>query len=145
MNSVPRVFRKHAKILDNDTPIGADPLTGLGRGERDRLTGGPGRDVFVLGTAAGVLYNDGNPNTAGTADYALITDFNPAEDFLQIRGSRSSYQLGSSPAGLPIGVALFLREAVPELMAIVQGVNSLDLNASYFTTVEPKAWTPAST
>ncbi len=121
--------------LGNDTLIGADPLIGLGRGESDRLTGGPGRDVFVLGTAAGVFYNDGNPNTAGTADYALITDFNPAEDFLQLRGSRSSYQVGSSPAGLPTGVALFLREAVPELIAIVQGVNSLDLNASYFTTV----------
>jgi len=121
--------------LGNDTLTGADALTGLGRGESDRLTGGPGRDVFVLGTTTGVFYNDGTTSTAGTADYALITDFNLAEDVLQIRGSRSNYQLGSSPAGLPTGVALFLREAVPELIAIVQGVSRLDLNASYFLTV----------
>ncbi|MFQ3680326.1 MAG: hypothetical protein SNJ60_07465, partial [Pseudanabaenaceae cyanobacterium] len=121
--------------LGNDTLIGVDLSAGRGRGEIDRLTGGPGRDVFVLGTTAGVFYHDGNSNSSGTADYALIADFNPAEDFLQIRGSRSNYQLGSSPAGLPTGVALFLREAVPELIAIVQGVGSLDLNAGYFLTV----------
>ncbi|NJK60594.1 MAG: hypothetical protein HC918_10625 [Oscillatoriales cyanobacterium SM2_1_8] len=88
-----------------------------------------------MGTTAGAFYNDGTASTSGTTDYALITDFNPAEDFLQIWGNRANYQLGSSPAGLPTGVALFLKEAVPELVAVVQGVASLDLSAGYFVTV----------
>jgi Ca2+-binding RTX toxin-like protein len=53
--------------------------TNPGKGEIDTLTGGTGKDVFVLGSGSTVYYDDSDVATSGTADYALITDFNPAD------------------------------------------------------------------
>ncbi|MDZ8106198.1 MAG: hypothetical protein RM338_11325 [Nostoc sp. DedQUE12a] len=119
---------------------GADVLTGgdtaaRGVAEIDRLTGGTGSDRFVLGTTFGAFYSDGNTSTSGLGDYALIADFNPLEDTIQLSGSKSSYSLGAVPTGLATGTALFLNENSPELIAIIQGSTNLSLSASYFLTV----------
>ena len=83
---------------------GADTLNGsdlahAGRGEIDVLTGEAGADVFVLGEAAQVFYEDGDSATAGLLDYALITDFNPTEDFIQLVGDRTDYRLETATGG----------------------------------------------
>ncbi len=114
----------------NDTLIGADPLTGRGRAEIDRLAGGTGADRFVLGTREGVFYRG-----EGNRDYALILDFNSSEDVIQLSGSKSNYSLGSAPSGLPSGTALFNNQGGSDLIAIIQGSGGLSLNASYFVTV----------
>lgn len=104
-------------------------------GEIDILTGGTGSDTFVLGTPAKVFYDDGNDTTNGTGDYALITDFNPNVDVIQLGWSKDNYILGAVPEGLPEGTAIFLDkpgDEPDELIAIVQGVTGLDLNQSYF-------------
>jgi Ca2+-binding RTX toxin-like protein len=119
---------------DNDVLTGADPLTGKGLSEIDRLTGGAGRDRFVLGATGGTFYNDGKISTSGISDYTLIADFNALEDTIQLSGSKSKYSLGLAPVGLPTGTAVFLKESTPELIAIVQGSTSLSLNANYFVT-----------
>ncbi|MBR8841170.1 MAG: hypothetical protein DSM106950_46335 [Stigonema ocellatum SAG 48.90 = DSM 106950] len=114
----------------NDTLIGVNLGSGFGSGEIDRLTGGPGKDTFVLGARVNgvqtVFYNDGNPFNSGTGDYALITDF-VGEDTIQVAGSGVDYSIDFSPAGLPSGTAIFLtgggtfpRQITPELIAIVQ-------------------------
>ena len=59
-----------------------------GKGQIDRLTGGSGRDTFVLGDATrGVFYDDKIIGNLGSNDYALITDFTPGQDKLQLRSS----------------------------------------------------------
>ncbi len=114
----------------DDTLTGADPLTARGTGEIDRLFGGPGRDRFVLGTSQGVFYRG-----QGNSDYALILDFNSSEDVIQLFGSKANYSLGSAPAGLPSGTALFHNQGGKDLIAIIQGSTGLNLSASYFVTV----------
>ncbi|WP_190883159.1 hypothetical protein [Planktothricoides raciborskii] len=119
----------------DDVLTGADAASGRGVGEIDRLTGGTGRDRFVLANTQGAFYNDGKISTSGISDYALIADFNALEDTIQLSGSKSKYSLGASPVGLPTGQALFLNESRPELIAIVQGSTNLNLSANYFATV----------
>ncbi|MEM6451826.1 MAG: NF038122 family metalloprotease [Cyanobacteria bacterium P01_D01_bin.105] len=78
----------------NDTlkgGIGDDRLEGTdqlaaGYFERDILSGGAGADTFVLGSDSQAYYVDG-----GDEDYALIQDFNAAEDVVQLYGSASDY------------------------------------------------------
>jgi len=108
---------------------GDDILSGTsynGAAEIDTLTGGTGNDVFILGTASVRLYDD-NATGSGTQGYALITDFT-AGDKLQLRGTVGQYFLGTSPAGLPVGSAIFhdsnasgSLNSTDELIAIVQG------------------------
>lgn len=119
------------------------------KGQIDTLTGGAGVDNFLLDAASYsktskiasyVLYDDENTTTAGTNDYALITDFNSSQDVIQLKGTATNYILGSSPSGLPTGASIFLDKpnAEPdELIGIVQAVNSssLSLTASYFSYV----------
>ena len=114
----------------DDTLLGALASSTGGLGEIDTLTGGAGNDVFVLGTSAGYLYNDGRSTSVGASDYAFITDFTSGSDKLQLVGSSSNYYLGvHSVAGLTAHQGLF-RElgATDELIAIIQGSPILALN-----------------
>jgi len=107
----------------NDTLTGA---AGSGLGERDTLLGGSGSDLFVLGTSAGALYDDGLAAKPGTSDYALIQDFTPGEDRLQLAGQASDYHLGASGLSGVKGLGLF-HESGPtdELIAVLQSPKSL--------------------
>lgn len=78
-----------------DRLIGADPMDAgiVGRGEVDRLTGGPERDTFVAGDTRGAYYEDGDPLSPGDADHAVISDFDPAQDRIELAGAPESYVL----------------------------------------------------
>ncbi|VEP16904.1 hypothetical protein H1P_510007 [Hyella patelloides LEGE 07179] len=78
--------------VSSDRLIGVNALTRV-TDELDTLTGGGGRDTFVLGNADGVFYDDGNVLTRGEADFALVTDFNPRQDWIQLNGSAELYSL----------------------------------------------------
>jgi Ca2+-binding RTX toxin-like protein len=78
---------------DNDFlsgEFGDDTLNGagttLGVGEIDRLAGGAGSDLFVLGNQIDAFYL-GN----GDLDFAYIVDFNPNVDTLQLNGAAIDY------------------------------------------------------
>lgn len=116
----------------HDILIGVNPNTRTpGRNEIDQLTGGGGRDLFVLGDRQRVYYNDGNRSRAGLQDYALIKDFNRKQDAIQLHGKASDYRLGASPTGK--GTAIFLETGkTDELIAVVQGSGKLNLNSSAF-------------
>jgi RHS repeat-associated protein len=117
-------------ILTGVDPSGATP----GVGEFDTLSGGAGKDLFILGDVARCYYNDGNNATSGMGDYALVTDFDSKQDVIQLHGSASNYRLGTSPAGLPAGTALFQKTiGQDELIGIIQGDSGLSLNSSYFS------------
>ena len=122
---------------------GDDTLSGIttlspqpGFGEIDVLIGNGGNDVFVLGqllqnAMESVFYNDGDPNTDGTDDYAAIADFDieGKEDKIQLTGEASDYSLGASPENLPPGTAIFFNDdSTSELIAIVEGVSPDQLN-----------------
>jgi Ca2+-binding RTX toxin-like protein len=83
----------------NDTLIGVSTTTGFGRFEVDDLTGGQGRDTFVLGDASRVYYSDGDPTTRDNFDYGRILDFNAAQDFIQLKGSVEQYRLDIFASG----------------------------------------------
>ena len=132
---------------------GDDVLKGQGRyplgfNEIDTLTGGGGRDEFILGELDSLLtvrpldtdkinlrFGESNSSifksifyqevrfydNAGTDDYALITDFNPHEDIIQLAGEAEDYSLGSSSQELPQGTAIYLGAASDnEVVAILQ-------------------------
>ena len=81
---------------------GDDSITGVpfgsllnGKGSHDTLTGNGGNDIFVLGTASTVYYNDGDGTLTGTSDLAAITDFN-AGDRLQLKGAAANDRLSNA-------------------------------------------------
>jgi Ca2+-binding RTX toxin-like protein len=105
----------------NDTLLGALATSTGGRGEIDTLTGGAGNDVFILGTTAGCLYDDGNTKIAGTTDYAYITDFSSG-DKLQLRGTAyTNYKLSGQNLYRELG-------AINELIAVFQSAPQFSLN-----------------
>jgi len=72
----------------------------MGAGQIDTLTGGAGADIFVLGDSRGVFYDDRKNGNLGTADYALIKDFQAGEDKLQLRESSYLYTVSSGNLSL---------------------------------------------
>jgi hypothetical protein len=77
--------------------VGKDILTGTdstarGVGEVDSLTGGGGRDRFVLGDSNGAYYVG-----QGNNDYAKISDFNLRQDSLDFGSAKNiSFKIESS-------------------------------------------------
>ncbi|MFQ3680553.1 MAG: esterase-like activity of phytase family protein, partial [Pseudanabaenaceae cyanobacterium] len=125
----------------NDTLLGVSlTATNFGSGEIDTLIGGTGSDVFVLANTSRSFYDDGRSGQ-GLDDYALIRDFNPVEDFLELRRA-GVYVTGTAPQGLPRGLALFLDNdgvaglsANDELIAILEGLTDSVNLASRFRLV----------
>jgi RHS repeat-associated protein len=102
-----------------------------GIGEQDTISGGVGSDTFILGTVDWVAYDDQNPTSAGEEDFALITDFNSAEDIIQLKGLASDYRLEIS--GNATHLYLQKPDAEPdELIAKLQNATGLDLASAAF-------------
>jgi serralysin len=100
-----------------------------GTGEKDILLGTSAANTFVLGDALTAYYDDGNSKLSGLKDFALIRGFDSLQgDVIQLHGSSDLYRLGASPRNFPTGTAIYLKDNVDELIAVVQGVQSLDLN-----------------
>ncbi len=123
-----------------------DPESEFGAGEIDTLTGGQSgslpedSDIFFLGDEDHVYYDDGDPLTRGESDLALITDFKPSEDFIQLNGSAELYSLdfftsetGTTNADLIYDPGVLARG---EVIATLQDVSpDLTLSDSAFTFV----------
>jgi Ca2+-binding RTX toxin-like protein len=75
----------------SDTLLGTDSLA-RGVGEQDQLTGGSGRDRFILGDTAGSFYVG-----QGNQDYAQITDFSFGEQ-IQL-GAGETYRIRRAGQG----------------------------------------------
>lgn len=123
----------------NDRPtnviIGSD---GTGIGEIDRMVAGLGNDLFVLRNQGTVLYDDGNAASTGTADFALIQEFNGANDRIELVGDETDYLIGNSPIADNPGEGLFLDtnqnqrlDNQDELIAVVQGRLNRNVNLDF--------------
>jgi hypothetical protein len=115
-------------------PTGTD----LGRGTKDSLIGGGGSDIFVLGDARGVFYNDGKSRTSGVGDYARILDFD-ASDKIQIHGSLLDHFQKAGVVDGQAGVQLFydtnrngFHDVRDELIALVAGVQTIASDSFVF-------------
>ncbi|TAD78170.1 MAG: calcium-binding protein, partial [Oscillatoriales cyanobacterium] len=108
----------------DDTLAGIDPIALTpGVGEFDTLTGGEGKDRFLLGDSDKIYYSgDGN---------AVISDFNSAEDAIVLSGVKADYSL--SVAGNVTSIFLKKPGQSDNLIATVQGVTDLNLDRPYFT------------
>jgi pimeloyl-ACP methyl ester carboxylesterase len=90
---------------EHDILIGSDGKNTAG--EIDSLKGGEGRDVFVLGNANTDFYLDtdnnndpfnsnpfaSDPKPTGNESFAIIQDYLPGVDFIQVKGPLSNYSL----------------------------------------------------
>jgi Ca2+-binding RTX toxin-like protein len=128
----------------NDNLTGARTTAPFGKNEVDTLTGGTGADRFTLATATNRLYDNALATNPGLSDYALITDFTPAQsDRLVLEGTASQYLLGASPLGAVPGKALYhdsngngtLQSSTDELIAIIRSPAALTATNTINTAV----------
>lgn len=126
----------------NDTLVGINP-TGRNEFTEDGLTGGAGSDLFVLGDANRVYYDDGNPFLIGSSDFGRIEDFNASEDKIQLKGSAAQYRLdffaetgfGGAPTGVTNAYVIYdpATAATGERIGLINNVaTSLSVNGSNF-------------
>jgi Beta-propeller repeat len=91
------------------------------------------RNKFVLGDWQKSYYANGNPFLLGLNDFALIVDFEPTLDTIQLNGKSSDYQVFE----FGFGSAIWHKQEilpglfVPDIVAIIP-TTGLDLNATYF-------------
>ncbi|MFY7932764.1 MAG: Calx-beta domain-containing protein [Microcystis aeruginosa] len=126
---------------DNDRLIGVNPNAATpGQNEQDDLYGGAGADLFILGDANWIGYDDGNTRDDGDQDYADIQDADFSEgDRIQLRGSRADYlvqQRRSSSDTVEIYLIKPLGEP-DELIARVSGYTSLGDEVFVFVPAAP--------
>jgi Calx-beta domain/RTX calcium-binding nonapeptide repeat (4 copies) len=116
----------------NDTLIGVGSENG--KNTVDTLTGGAGNDLFVLGHT-NTPYYQGNLAT----DSAILPDFDPTQDKMQLAGSAANYFSIFIPGGAVIYYDSDGNKALgnaDDLIANLPNVtSSLDLTASYFSYV----------
>ncbi|WP_146132112.1 FG-GAP-like repeat-containing protein [Pleurocapsa sp. CCALA 161] len=122
----------------NDTLNGTNPNNfELQFGEQDTLVGGADRDLFILGDKDRLYYSDRNSRSEGSTDYALIKDFNSAQDKIQLTGERSFYSLSLSAGsnGSTLANILYLEPgSTPERIGIIEDVSpNLTINHNAFT------------
>lgn len=95
----------------------------FGSGEVDTLIGGPGNDVFVLGASSqqfGFNIPQGFYVGGGDNDYAVIKNFEPGKDAIQLAGySPITYSFVPDNGNLKISTI------TGDLIATVEGVSSL--------------------
>ena len=112
-----------------DDRIAGVPVTGvlpanLGRGQIDTLTGGSGKDTFLLADSRGNFYDDGSTRTQGLTDYALIKDFNSLDDKLQLRSnSQYLYRYSTRTTEIFLGNGDTFFSSADELIGRLEGVN----------------------
>lgn len=120
-----------------DTLIGVNPNDALaGNSEIDQLIGGIDRDIFVLGDENQAYYQDDVSDNQGQGDYALIRDFEPGVDIIQLHGSFEDYLLAASPFRAINGQGIFgNRDGQMELIGVVKDTFDLNLSGDYFSLV----------
>ena len=127
--------------------FGGTPDNPLAPFEQDTLTGGSGRDTFVLGDNGTVLgiEREGSPELyylgGGNADFALLEDFALGQDTIQLASNIlfNDLEFGVSGDSLPSGVTVSFKG---DLIAVIQsalftGANSI--SSSNFTNINSAA------
>jgi hypothetical protein len=88
---------------------------------------------YILGDWQKPYYANGDPFLLGLNDFAVIIDFEPNQDLIQLNGKASDYQTFEFFLSTVIWhkQEIFPGISVPDIVAIIPSTG-LDLNASYF-------------
>ena len=122
--------------LGNDTLVGGsgnDKLYGssssnYNSNQYDVLNGGSGYDTFVIGESSGNYYQG--------SGHATIQDYNGAYDYIQLKGSASSFYLSkTSNFGGSSALDTAIYQNNGDLLAVVQDTTNIQLTSYYFTFV----------
>jgi Ca2+-binding RTX toxin-like protein len=119
----------------NDRLNGSNYYTNTDTSQFDKLTGGAGNDDFILGDSEGVFYVE-------TGDgYAIIQDWNPADDRIEVKGNLSQYSLEFNSVG---GIGTNARDTeiyytsasgARDRIAIIQDSTNISLSTLDFVVV----------
>ena len=88
-------------------------------------------DTFILGDWQTAYYVEEDENSLGLNQFALIIDFNPSEDIIQLHGTSQDYELVETS----LGTAIFWRQGNNfDLIGVVGGIpaQNLSLDGNYF-------------
>ncbi|VEP14691.1 conserved hypothetical protein [Hyella patelloides LEGE 07179] len=119
----------------NDTLIGGNGTNSLVGGDgndiflggngRDVIQGGGGRDRFIIGDENSIFYNNYR-----WFDNAIITDFQPEQDIIQLKGQASDYTTRSFSNQEISGTGIFYDDG---MVALIEDISPSDfsLNANY--------------
>ncbi|MGB3509284.1 MAG: hypothetical protein WBA93_08585, partial [Microcoleaceae cyanobacterium] len=118
----------------DDELIGVNPdASNPGFKEVDKLWGNGGSDTFILGDAEKFYYDDGRSDTKGRKDRAIIYNFQPNEDLIQLHGSADDYELRLTGNEKHTQIFYVADQDKPELIGQVQNKTNLSLdNSDYF-------------
>ncbi|MEG4009837.1 calcium-binding protein [Microcoleus sp. Pol11C1] len=108
----------------NDTINGSGNISLYNSNEYDVLNGGNGNDTFVVGGELKNYYQG--------VGHAIIQDYNSANDYIQLKGSASSFRLDKTrnlAGGAGIDTQIYSGN---DLLAIVQDTTNLQLTSHYF-------------
>jgi subtilisin family serine protease len=127
-------------ITGSDTPNQVDWLSGalstgttlaeMGRGQIDTLIGNVGADIFLLSDKRGLFYGDRQALKSSIVDHAIIKNFTPGEDKLQLKGVQWVWNYSDGNTFVywdrnRNGILDFSPSVDDQLIAIVEGVNRL--------------------
>jgi hypothetical protein len=121
--------------------LGNDVISGVnersdkpGRREIDNLIGGDGLDKFMLGDINKAWYDDGLLDSSGADDYAIISDFSPSNDIIQLYGQPRDYFLTVN--GNSANIYIDKPGSEPdELIAVIDNQVELNLYSNCFSYV----------
>lgn len=130
----------------SDVILAVDPQQTLpGFEETDILSAASGSDRFILGDRNTAYYDDGDANSTGDEDAALLIDFNPTQDIIQLHGSPEDYVLVNLAEQGSTGTAIFLKgEITNELIGNITTASGLTLDGDYFQFVDGSAALPVT-
>ncbi|MEM8677106.1 MAG: right-handed parallel beta-helix repeat-containing protein [Cyanobacteria bacterium P01_G01_bin.67] len=103
----------------NDTFIG-----GIGQ---DLIEGGSGQDRFVIGDDTQVFYTNHK-----WYDHAIIKDFEPQQDTIQLKGQAADYTIKSANSKGVYGTGIFYQGGMIALVGDISP-NDFSLNANYIS------------
>jgi Ca2+-binding RTX toxin-like protein len=121
----------------NDTLIGGAERNNLVGGDgndifiggngQDLMEGGSGQDLYVLGDKNKVFYTNYT-----WYDHAIIKDFQPQQDKIQLKGKASDYTIKPANSNGIYGTGIFYNNGMVALVAGFSS-NNFNLNANYIT------------
>lgn len=112
-----------------DSPNQDVVITSQGTGQVDVLVGGTGVDTFILGTGISFANSVIQPFYIGNGneDYAVIRNFEPGKDQIQLGGNPEEYTFQAADGNLNI----FRNPG--DLVGIVEGVSNLEVTQTFTT------------
>lgn len=123
--------------IGNDTLIGGGQANSLFGGDgndvfiggegQDLIEGGRGQDKYIIGDNTQIFYTDYT-----WYDHAIITDFEFAEDTIQLKGQASDYKIKPANSQGIYGTGIFYRDGMVALVGDVS-VDDFSLKADYIS------------